>query len=74
MSAELKRLQLRDPQAAEKAAAEASAQGDGGKVGVSDELPPWVTSSEVMSPLLAAYDARIQVKEGPSCTITQTGL
>ena len=27
-----------------------------------DELPPWVTSSEVMSPLLAAYDTRIQVE------------
>lgn len=26
-----------------------------------DDLPPWVTSSEVMSPLLTAYDARIQV-------------
>lgn len=26
-----------------------------------DDLPPWVTSSEVMSPLLTAYDARIKV-------------
>lgn len=27
-----------------------------------DDLPPWTTSSEVMSPLLTAYDARIQVQ------------
>lgn len=27
-----------------------------------DDLPPWVTSSEVMSPLLTAYDSRIQVR------------
>eukprot|EP00752_Nemacystus_decipiens_P012773 g11312.t1 len=31
---------------------------------VVEDLPPWVTSSEVMSPLLAAYDARIQDLEG----------
>lgn len=67
MTAELKRLQLRFPTAAAEAA-EAEG-GDGGKKGTSgaagdaDELPPWVTSSEVMSPLLAAYDARIQVNK-----------
>lgn len=31
-----------------------------------DDLPPWVTSSEVMSPLLTAYDARIQVQAEPA--------
>ncbi|CAM9783522.1 unnamed protein product [Scytosiphon promiscuus] len=38
-----------------------------GRAGLGDaveELPPWVTSSEVMSPLLSAYDARIQDLEG----------
>lgn len=32
-----------------------------------DDLPPWVTSSEVMSPLLSAYDARIQVWRRGCC-------
>lgn len=83
MSAELKRHQIRHPQAAAAAAAAAAeneagedhgtrgvfsgdvnSAGAGGirRDGIEDELPPWVTSSEVMSPLLAAYDARIQVR------------
>ncbi|CAM9533036.1 unnamed protein product, partial [Sphacelaria rigidula] len=85
VSAELKRHQIRHPQAAAAAAA-AAAENEGGedhgtregfsgdvnsagaggirRDGIEDELPPWVTSSEVMSPLLAAYDARIQDLEG----------
>lgn len=38
------------------------AGGKRGAVEDDDPLPPWVTSSEVMSPLLAAYDARIQAR------------
>lgn len=63
MTTELKRLQIRFPRAAAEAAAEAAGGGTGGANGEdSDDLPPWVTSSEVMSPLLAAYDARIQAR------------
>ena len=58
VTAELKRLQLRFPSAAQEATTEDAAAGAAGSL---DDLPPWVTSSEVMSPLLAAYDARIQV-------------
>ena len=63
VTTELKRYQLRHPRAAAEAAAEV---GDVGRNVEghqdADDLPPWVTSSEVMSPLLAAYDARIEVK------------
>lgn len=62
MTAELKRLQLRFPTAAAKVeGGDGGKKGTGGTAGDEDELPPWVTSSEVMTPLLAAYDARIQV-------------
>lgn len=78
LTTELKRHQLRYPRAAAEAAAEAEANaGEGGDWGKgekggeqredADDLPPWVTSSEVMSPLLAAYDARIQVGCGRAC-------
>ncbi|CAM9903980.1 unnamed protein product [Pylaiella littoralis] len=85
VTSELKRYQLRFPEAAEAAGVTASAgasrgglaDGGGGGGGgggadgglglgrdAADDLPPWVTSSEVMSPLLTAYDARIQDLEG----------
>ncbi|CAM9940379.1 unnamed protein product, partial [Ectocarpus sp. 13 AM-2016] len=78
VTAELKRYQVRFPRAAADAAASTATGEDGsgrrggeGGGGVSGQdaaedvpLPPWVTSSEVMSPLLAAYDARIQDLEG----------
>ncbi|CAM9212001.1 unnamed protein product, partial [Laminaria digitata] len=69
VTTELKRHQLRHPRAAAEAAAESAAEvGEGGRNVEgrqdADDLPPWVTSSEVMSPLLAAYDARIEDLEG----------
>eukprot|EP00904_Undaria_pinnatifida_P010558 jgi/Undpi1/6632/HiC_scaffold_20.g09111.m1 len=69
VSSELKRHQLRHPRAAAEAAAESAAEVGGGGRNAdghqdTDDLPPWVTSSEVMSPLLAAYDARIEDLEG----------
>ncbi|CAM9333373.1 unnamed protein product, partial [Ectocarpus sp. 4 AP-2014] len=79
VTAELKRYQVRFPRSAADAAASPTATGADGSGGRGGEgggkvceqhaaddvpLPPWVTSSEVMSPLLAAYDARIQDLEG----------
>lgn len=65
MSAELKRHQIRYPQTAAGVAEGRKPAKAGGRQEMVGEdcLPPWVTSSEVMSPLLAAYDARIQVRE-----------
>ncbi|CAM9297957.1 unnamed protein product, partial [Chrysoparadoxa australica] len=52
VSKELKIYQLRDPRAASRVV-----QSD---IDAQDDLPPWVTDAGVMSPLVAAYDARIQ--------------
>lgn len=71
----MKRYQLRYPNASKKSQAFARSSDESGERSegadgdpsdesgfrVDDDLPPWVMSSEVMSPLLAAYDARIQV-------------
>lgn len=66
VSAELKRHQIRYPQTAAGVAEGRKPAKAGGRQEMVGEdcLPPWVTSSEVMSPLLAAYDARIQDLEG----------
>lgn len=41
-------------------AAAAAAAADGS---TADGLPPWITQAETMSPLLAAYDSRISVRD-----------
>jgi hypothetical protein len=61
-SKELKVYQLKYPNAAARIGrAEIDAQAD---------MPPWMASAEVMSPLLAAYDGRIQVSYTTSLHLT----
>ncbi|CAN0048332.1 unnamed protein product, partial [Discosporangium mesarthrocarpum] len=63
LSEELHCYQLRYPNAG---LGGGGADGEGNGIGGANAegLPPWVTSAEVMSPLLAAYDARIKELEG----------